>query len=906
MTEPIDLPPRFDCYQGILEELKESGSEPTLLMFLKRLGVQNPTYYYESVKLEKPWAVQVKQDFDAASEHWKKHGGSAYKALNGALKAIIKEGLKPTGAGISKKAGFTSSYLSDSLYSWKVKFKQQLGKVISKWEKHGGIEAKKIRASLKAMQKRGEEPAVNAVCRDAGFVSNVLRTKCYEWQKNLLDDIGQAQEKYNMGENNASYNNCLKALEELLADGTFPLPASVAVKAGFCSWYFKVDLKEWKQKVLAAIKDATIDYTQVNPLFLDSKALRGAIEFGRAVDYRRIGISLSINGMHHKYHLSHAMYQKHVFKGLSRQLGISDLYVDQKSYNESRRAYVDGIIRATEGVPEKTISQHISYMAKAAVWMGDNIPTSVNEAKQAFKKQAYMLDRAIKEGKMTHATANRHQQGLLKLLSGMLREDVSIFSEDNTLMLFSKIGPISNAYYNTAKFTQKELEYAFTFYYHLFDQIADILLNEKAFPHPIKLPDPNTDSRTVILTGLERLMMVDVNVDIYDCISRVDGHILDDEEIEMLAQSKSKTQLSDKHAIRRKLLISRQKALSDLVAINHDMHHEGRLKLGKKALDAWFMCMLYFTGMNDSTQGTVEWGDDDEFDEEAVDNKEFTNIKPRALHKEVRFALPKAAMKDFRRFLELRRFVLGGKKMPYLFFINGYGDSSSVSKVQLKGSMGTIISRVMQGIFDPNLPLIASRSARKDMARDILKEESFEVALAVLQNTSDTFLGHYNGQTAEEMAGDVAGFMSRVHDGIISGTPPPKDEELGIGACGVKCNGESATIKGSPVAANCKDLKSCLFCEHFKTFPEPEYIRKLLSLKYIIENVSYDRAPSDDFFEKAMSPWLVRIEAIFEAMKEKEPQAGEWVKEIEAEVNAGALSPYWMFWLETYEELGRF
>ena len=902
--KPIDLPPRFDGYQGILEELKESGSEPMLHMLLKRLGVQNPTYYYESVKLEKPWAILVKKDFDAAAEHWKKHGGSAYKTLNDALKDTIKKGIKPTEAGVSRRAGFVEHYLRFSLYSWKVKFSKQLDNAISKWEKHGGIEAKKIRASLKAIQKRGEEPAVIAVCRDAGFAKHVLYTKAYEWQANLLAEIGQAQEKYDLGEYNAAYEKCLKTLEELLVDGEFPLPASVAVKAGFSSMYFNYDLKEWKEKVLAAIKDATKDYTKVKPLFLDSKALRGRIESGSAIDYRRIGILLNVDGMEYKHHLSHTMYQKHVFKAASRQQGVSDLYVD--GYDESRRAYVDGIIMATEGVPEKTILQHIPYMAKAAVWMGDNTPSNAHEAKQAFKKQAYMLDRAIKEGKMAHGGAQAYQQGLLKLLSGMLGEDASVFSEDNTNLFFSKASPASNAYSNTAKFTQKELEYAFSFYYHFFDQVADILLNEKAFPYPIKLPDPNTDSRTAILTGLEKPMMVDVNVDKYGYISRVDGHILGDKEIEALVQPKSKTLLSDVRTTRRNLLNGRQKALRYLEAVNHDMSHERRLQLGKKALDAWFMCMFFFTGMNDSTQGTLEWGDDDEFDELALENKEFANIKPRALYKEVRFALPKAAMKDFRRFLELRRFVLGGKKMAYLFFMNGYGELSSVSKVQLEGGMGVTIAQVMRKAFDPDLPQVTSRSARKDMARDALKQEGLEVALAVLQNTSDTFLGNYNGQTAEEMAGDVAGFMASMHDGIISGMPPPKDEELGIGACRVKRNGESATIEGSPVEANCKDLKSCLFCEHFKTFPEPEYIRKLLSLKYIIENISYDRAPSDDFFEKAMGPWLVRIETIFDAMKEKEPKAGEWVEEIEADVNAGALSPYWMLWSETYEEIGRF
>ena len=106
--------------------------------------------------------------------------------------------------------------------------------------------------------------------------------------------------------------------------------------------------------------------------------------------------------------------------------------------------------------------------------------------------------------------------------------------------------------------------------------------------------------------------------------------------------------------------------------------------------------------------------------------------------------------------------------------------------------------------------------------------------------------------------------------------------------------------------ANCDDPKSCIFCTHFITFPSSDEIRKLLSLKYLIENVAYDRAENDISYEDKMRPWLERIETIFNLMKKKYPESKEIIDYISIEVyEEGLLSPYWLDWIIDLDELGK-
>lgn len=224
-----------------------------------------------------------------------------------------------------------------------------------------------------------------------------------------------------------------------------------------------------------------------------------------------------------------------------------------------------------------------------------------------------------------------------------------------------------------------------------------------------------------------------------------------------------------------------------------------------------------------------------------------------------------------------------------------------------RGCTGANIKDHMKKGIDINLPDVASRDCRVDHSRDALQNYGLKVALNVLQNKENTLIKYYNGQTAEEMAQDLSGLMNVIHENIISNKPIGENEKTSTGGCEAKGEKEPVTIEGSPVESKCEDQRSCIFCIYFKTFPEPESIRKLISLKYIIVNKAYDNASSDEYYEKEMRPWLDRIAGLLNYMIQMEPASEQIIESINDEVfGDGLLSPYWLLVSKFYEETGMF
>jgi len=889
MTKPINSIP--EKFERELEIMKESGEEPILDELIRRAGVNKQTFYYK-INTKQVWAVDYQNKFIKLRNHWEKTGGANYKKCKVALKAIIKKGDLPNKYRVALDAGFYANFLRDNLHPWKEKLKKEIEVAAKTWENEGGKEAKKLRKALENIQNRGNEPSINAVCAKASYRSGNLHRPSYKWQEKIVNDIKIARTDYNNGIHNSVFKKYLTSLQEVAEAGEFPTEYEVSKKAGHSKRFVYTPSLGWKKKVIDAIEKARGDFEKLKVLFVDNEILIQKVANDESIEYKRLGILLKHSELDEtvKFNLSHIMYEEH------RRVvsaGIDDIYVIKKSYQKDRKVLVDGIVMASEGMNFKTRANLIPYMCKCAVMLGNNIPRSVEDAKQSLMDYSYYLERIVKSGENTMRHAYKRQRSMILLLSGMFGVDESEIVKDLSNLLFKDTKPKSNAYDNVADFSQEELGYAFAFYYHLFSQVADFLLEKKDFPCVIKLPNGNA-----VLPGFGNKLIIDSSTQGIKIIDRKDGHILSKVEIDELFMRS--TERHDQYKARRR-------ALKFLEEVNRDMSHLKRLQWGKKALDAWFMCMLYFTAMNDSTLGTLPWSSDDEFEIESEERREFVSIKPRAMYKEVRFSLPKQCIKDFEKFLKLRRYVLNGNDVPYLFFGGGWGDTARVTKYQFEGGLSGQIVKAMLAI-DNELPRVTSKDSRRDSSRDALKDHGLEVALAVLQNNRDVLIKHYNGQTGEEMASDVSRMLENLHDSVMSDTPISSKEANAMGGCDIEGKNEPETFdEESPIKADCYDPKSCIFCLHYVTFPEPDYIRKLLSLQYLIENTAYDRAESEDFYEKEMKPWLTRINVILNKMIEKEPKAEQMKEKVTAEVyEEGLLSPYWLYWVDMFEDLGRF
>lgn len=638
---------------------------------------------------------------------------------------------------------------------------------------------------------------------------------------------------------------------------------------------------------------------EVHTLFVDYKDLvKIIVEQKRSLDdYRRIGLQYK----EYKINLSHIMYTT-VKKELRGNRHIMRILVDDSTYDPKKSYLIDGIIKAAEAyrlgrdLSQGTMENVFNQILVFIYWLDNeriSFPKNIAEAKQCFRAYKEYLQVFIKAGKNVTVIANKHARSLL-LMEQVLNDTKNEIAEDISTINF--VRRKANEYSYATK-TQSELAYAFAFYYHFFDQVTDFLLEAKPYPYTITLPRGNAVllpyPNSNVLASYEPPLRGNIAVSYYD------GHILNDDDIESAISN-----LPDKNSIRAKKRAVYKRVRSELnevlQEVNSVSNHPFRLALGNRAMDAWFMVMLAITGMNDSLQATLQWGKDDFTT--TKESQEFRSIKARARNKPVTFPIRKAFIKSFEKFLLLRRFVLDRHECEYLYF-TGFGENAKMTEAQRRGTSGARIFSSFSSL-DSELPNVKSRDFRRDRGNDILKSKGLLAAIAALQNSKSVFLDRYSGETRDEKANQVHSFLQNIHETV---TVKPATNELMNIAGGCTCEEELKPEPHSielPIIPDCSDPKSCLFCIHYRTHPEKEEIRKLLSIEYIIKEISLPRAESQEHYNKAMKPWLDRIDALCIAMIGIDCKAEALIEELRHEVfYEGMLTPYWLNWMEMLEEL---
>lgn len=884
----------------VFQDIVKSGSKIEPKIICKKANVKS--WYLNKSNLKYYWQKELYALLIKEQKKWEKFGGSDNKRGLEALKIIIENGERPTKKVIEKKMNKSAGFLGPKrlAYPWQKCLANAIEKADKKWQKKGGIIAKKFHENINKNIQNNERPILDKICAEVGYsATNIIKPK-YPWQINIKTKLLEADQEWQKSGGKAGAT-CRRTFQELVKAKEKITPRIVSRKAGFHSEFLSKNLFEWKKTLLKEIEEYTSQgLTEVHILYIDKDFLIEKIKNSTNDfnNYNRLGISVTNpkTEIVNYFTLSHIMYSSynHIVKGNN----INRLFIDPSSYKSERNVYIIGILNACEGMTHSALVGLIPRMVLAAEWMKDNIPRTIEEARNIFYEYSFHLHKLLKSGEKKHAVSSIEQKGMISILAGMfLVEETEIIKDYYSLIIPNK-APATNAFSNTAKFTQENLSYAFSFYFHFFDQIADFLLEKKNFPHKIQLPRGHA-----IIMGLAKHLVVPFHqMDKHgiNCIDPITGQILTDLELQKIA---------NKNNIKyfKRYIKQKAKNLQKLEFLNSNKSHGKRLQLGKKALDAWFMCMLYLTSTNDSILGTYEWSKKDEYETFHDERKEFITIKPRAENKTIRFTIPKAFMPSFKKAIQLRKFVLNGKNFKYLFFQAGFGENARTTRSQFSGGTSSKISREMQKFLDSMLPLITSRDLRKDSAKDALSSHNTKIALSVLQNNKSTLINHYNGFTAEELGLQIHNLLNTLHKNAINLQPIPLEQKSTMGGCN---NSEKLIPKNfheeSPIDANCYDPKSCIFCNYFITFPEKEEIRKLISLKYIIENIAYDRAEDESFYEETMTPWLKRIQAILDEMIKKEPFINQTINVIQIEVyNDGLLSPYWLDWIKDLDELGR-
>lgn len=357
---------------------------------------------------------------------------------------------------------------------------------------------------------------------------------------------------------------------------------------------------------------------------------------------------------------------------------------------------------------------------------------------------------------------------------------------------------------------------------------------------------------------------------------------------EMLQRSVyKKTNLSrKKYFLRREY----QKALENISHCNSDMNCIPRRKLMRIGLEAYVVLFSAVTGMNESVLRMLEfqpeWADES-FEGERVEVG-FRGLKARSGYKVVKFKITNEHIKYFKSFIKLRAMICNGGAQPYLFVAMDEDANCTIDPICENLILGYF--RRIKSFLYPSMKSISYRQWRIYKSNTVRKSFGIVSAASTLQHSNETAVSNYMGQSESDSALELSSFLRvydvhlQQHGRVVCETPAGACEEHGV----------PKIIEGvGLLEPDCKTFLGCLFCEKFLVHATEKDIRKLLSMKYFLEEI-LPMARSLNVFQLTAGKTLQRIDLFIDKLKQSSSETQVLVDKVLHEVFAlQALSPYW-------------
>lgn len=331
-------------------------------------------------------------------------------------------------------------------------------------------------------------------------------------------------------------------------------------------------------------------------------------------------------------------------------------------------------------------------------------------------------------------------------------------------------------------------------------------------------------------------------------------------------------------------------------AENSDVKGPYRKRFARRAMSCFVVLFFAETGMSVAEAAELQWRDDFEVH---ADVQGFRTIKWRAGGRVNQFSLPVEAMPLFRRFLDVRRLLLGEKSSPLLFFkLGGAGKDvpSSFEELLLETPFAEL-KRV-----DPTIPIVKARQWRAAKSDWLLREvEDVGMAAVVLQNTEKTVRQSYAAGSGTTAAQEMASFFDALSHVVASTEEPDRRyTERAVGVCAEFGMPTPEGPAGS-VQPDCAKPEGCLFCAHSRVHADEADTRKLLSCRIFLVRTS-SLAGSEARARQMVLPLIERVDALVEEIAKFEPDlVGRVRHQVEEE---GDMDEYWAGKLEMLTELG--
>ncbi|MCQ0170165.1 integrase [Pseudomonas sp. S12(2018)] len=494
-------------------------------------------------------------------------------------------------------------------------------------------------------------------------------------------------------------------------------------------------------------------------------------------------------------------------------------------------------------------------------------PESYHQALQAYTQY---LNQETGRKKVIF-TANRLQSEALR--SGpVFFPNTTVNFRDDLPMISNKSG----AQKPTEPPLEKEIEAYLTTCQYLFDGLTDFLLNFKKFPAQI----PFMTEYLWLLPGeypyvSEQVLAETSKVRLNIKWDYVTGRVRTLDEATKLSsrpEYQVRYDLEDAHAVLQKA--------------NSDRRHEKRMRLAKLAHDAFIPLFAANSGLNEQSLRDLTFNSSYEtFDSE---EQGFVGIKLRACGREVNFTIKKTFMKQFDKYIRLRKFICHEIEHEFLFVgmtIYGQSVGGQVRPAEIQKHNSRIESHLIT-----NFEGLSYQTLRKYKCNFLLsKGHSVQVVSALMQTSETTILKSYAQANETTAIAEITAMIKR----LVGLLDDYRGEEIPAGDC-AGSNGRAEAIPPPPdYEPNCKNFEGCIFCSQFRTHANEPSIRKLLSMRFV--TLEYLNSCADkNHFDKVHGAAVAQIDRIIAELLEERPDMASVVDRIKAEIsNNFELSDYW-------------
>lgn len=437
----------------------------------------------------------------------------------------------------------------------------------------------------------------------------------------------------------------------------------------------------------------------------------------------------------------------------------------------------------------------------------------------------------------------------------------------------------------------------------LFDGITDFLNNNKPFPYKLILPKSlnwetgnhlwifpaNVWNMPPRLWGEERVMLGKPHW-AYDYQN---GRLATEDEVWHRYKGQTRAQ---KFRVARKFIADAQSLIEKS---NEDQRHRTRIQLASLAQNAFLLLFIANTGGNISVVREIEAG---ETIDVGVVNQHYRAVKYRAYGKIVTLRVPTRFMPSLRKFMDLRKYLLGEKNYPYLFFALGVKQKKIACPAQITGKGLDILFDLLKEI-DPEILVIRARQIRATVNDWYLRHHEAAITAKVMGHSEKTENIKYGRGSSIDYHEDMTVLLQKISEVAKAQKVVVMRKDLGQSLPleqGGMCNdyeNPRSMLDNPLLEPSCEG--GCLFCEHRCLVADEEDVRKIASAAFLMEQLILGPA-----HENNLRPMIRKCEEDMDAIA-RIGDCAPLVNRIKMEVyDEGEMTPFWAEKYHLFLELG--